>query len=268
MVAFLLGMLLGVERIVEPIAVFLLQILVDALIEGQRLDDDFLGFQSAMKLLDSSDNLLDLRVAKFESVNDGVLGNLQRAGFDHDDGFFRASNDDVQQALLLLSDGGIGNELAIEQANADAGDGLLKRQVRGIAGRGGSGDGDDIGVIIAISGKHHADNLGFIAPGLGKKRSKRAVNQPGSKDFFFRRAAFALEEAAGNLSSRIGIFAVVDSEREKVSIIDLGSHASSGEHDRIAIARHNGAVGLFRNSSSFENQRTPADFHRDLMRCV
>ena len=76
MVAFLLGMLLGVERIVEPIAVFLLQILVDALIEGQRLDDDFLGFQSAMKLLDSSDNLLDLRVAKFESVDNGFFGNF------------------------------------------------------------------------------------------------------------------------------------------------------------------------------------------------
>ena len=267
-VAFFLWMLFGVQRIVEPVAVFLFQILVDAFIEGQGLDHDFFRLELAVKLLNGRDNLLNLRVAKFESVNNGFFGNFQRAGFDHDDGFFRAGNDDIQQALLLLSNGRVGDELAIEQTNANAGDGLLKRQIRGIASRRCAGNRDDIGIIVAIGGKHHADNLGFIAPSFGEQRAERAVNQPGSENLFFGRASFALEEAAGNLSCRVGIFAVVHGERKKISIVGYRRHTCRGEHDRIAVARHNGAVGLFGNFSSFENQRPSADFDGDLMRCV
>ena len=133
-IAFLLWMLLGIERIVQPFAVFLLQILVDAFVEGQRLDGHFLGLELAVKLLNSRDDFFDLRVAEFESIGNRFLGNLQRAGFHHDDGFFRAGDDDVQQALLLLGDGGVGNELPVEQADTDTGNGFPERQVGSIAG--------------------------------------------------------------------------------------------------------------------------------------
>jgi hypothetical protein len=133
-IAFLLWMLLGIERVVQPVAVFLLQILVDAFVEGKRLDGHFLGLELAVKLLNSRDDLPDLCVAEFESIGNRFLGNLERAGLHHDDGFFGAGDDDVQQALLLLSNGGVGDELPIEQADPDTGNGLLKRQVGSIAG--------------------------------------------------------------------------------------------------------------------------------------
>jgi len=88
-------MLFSVQRIVQPLAVFLLQILVDAFVERQRLNHDFLWFELAMKLLDGGDNFFDLRVAEFERVANRFLGNLEGAGFDHHNGFFRAGNDDV-----------------------------------------------------------------------------------------------------------------------------------------------------------------------------
>ncbi len=80
----------------------------------------------------AADDFLDLGVAKFERVDHRFFGNFQRAGLHHDDGVFGAGNDDVHQAFLLVRDGGIGNQLAVEQADANRGDGLFKRQVRAI----------------------------------------------------------------------------------------------------------------------------------------
>ena len=83
----------------------------------------------------------------------------------------------------------------------------------------------------------------------------------------FRGAAFALEEAAGNFSGGIGVLAVVHGERQKIAVVGLGIHAGGDQHDGVAVARRNGAVGLFGNLSSFESERASADFDRDLMWC-
>ncbi len=221
-------MLLGIQRVVKPRAVFFLNFLIESFVKRQRRNDDLLRFELGVKFLDGGDDFLDLSVAEFEGVRDGLFGNFESTGFHHDDGFFRAGDDDVQETFLLLGDGWIGDELAVEQTHADGGDGFLKREVRAVARGGSSGDGDDIGIVVAVSGKHHADDLGFIAPSFGKERAKRAVNQAGSENFFFGRPAFAFEEAAGNFSSGIGVFTVIDSKRKKVAIVGSGGHASSG----------------------------------------
>ncbi len=44
-IAFLLGMLFGVQRVMEPVAALLLQILVDGFIKRERRDNDFLGLE-------------------------------------------------------------------------------------------------------------------------------------------------------------------------------------------------------------------------------
>src|SRR6267378_8685330 len=232
-VAFLLRMLLGVYRVVETVTVFFLEVLVNTFVEGEGRNDDFLGLELRVKVLDSGDDFLDLRVAELESVRDGFFRNFERAGFHHDDGFFRAGDNDIHQAFLLVGDGGIDHQLAVEQSDADAGNGLLKRQVRAIRRSRGAGYGNDIGVVLAVRGEHHGDNLGFIAQGFGEERALGRVNQPGSENFFFRGAAFALEEAAGNFSGGVGVFAVVHSERKKIAVIHRRGHASGGQDDRL-----------------------------------
>src|SRR6266851_2708580 len=153
-VAFLLGMLFGVHRVVEPVAVFLLKILVDAFIERKGRDNDFFGLELGVKFLDGGDDFLDLGVAELKGIGDGFFGNFERAGFHHDDGFIRAGDDDVHQTFLLVGDGGIDHQLPVHQANADAGDGLLKREVRAVGRSGRAGDGNHIGVILAVRGEH------------------------------------------------------------------------------------------------------------------
>src|SRR5437879_13523418 len=115
MVAFLLGMLFGVHGVMELVAVLFLEILVYAFIEGERRHDNFLGLELRVKFLDGGNDFLDLRVAELEGVGDGFLGNLERAGFHHDDGLIRAGNNDVHQTFLLVGDGGINHQLAINE---------------------------------------------------------------------------------------------------------------------------------------------------------
>jgi len=52
--------------------------------------------------------------------------------------------------------------------------------------------------------------------------------KPGSENFFFRGAAFALEETAGNFFGGVGVFAVVHGERKKIAVIHRRGNASGG----------------------------------------
>ena len=166
---------------------FFFDVLVDGFVERQRRDDDLLGLELRVQLLDGGDDLLDLRVAEFEGFGDGVFGDFERAGFHHDDGFFGAGDDDVQQAGLLLGHGGIGHQLAVEQAHANAAMGFSKRQIGAIGGSGSGGHGDHVGIVFAVRGEHHGDDLRFVAPGFGEQRAQRAVDQARSENFAFPR---------------------------------------------------------------------------------
>src|SRR5882762_3220626 len=265
-VAFFFRMPLRVYRVVEAVTVLFLEILVNVFVEREGRNDDFLGLNLRVEFLDGGDDFLDLRVAELESVRDGFFGNFQSAGFHHDDGFFRAGDNDIHQAFLLVGDGGIDHQLAIEQSDADAGDGLLKRQVRAIRRSRGAGYGNDIGVVLTVRGEHHGDNLGFIAPRFREERAHRAINQPGSENFFFRGAAFALEEAAGNFSGGVGVFAAVHSKWKKIAVIHRRGHASGGQDDGVAVARGNGAVGLLCDFSGFEDERPASNLDGHLVR--
>src|SRR5438067_1036873 len=86
MIALLLGMLFGVYCVMEAIAVFLLEVLVDGFIERERRNSDFLGLELGVQFLDGGDDFLNLRVAELESVGDGFFGNFEGTGFHHDDG--------------------------------------------------------------------------------------------------------------------------------------------------------------------------------------
>ena len=126
-------------------------------------------------------------------------------------------------------------------------------------------DPDHVGIVFAVGRKHHGDDLRFIAPRLRKQRAQRPVDHSRSKNFALRGAPFALEEAAGNFSGGIGVFAVIHGEGKKIPVIRFGIHARRDQHDGIAIARQYGAVGLLGNFSGFQGQRTSADLDCYLM---
>ena len=72
---------------------------------------------------------------------------------------------------------GIDDQLAIQQAHANRGDGIGERQVGDIGRRRSRGYGNDVRIIFAVRGQHHGDDLCLISPGIGKQRPHRPVNQ-------------------------------------------------------------------------------------------
>ena len=177
-----------------------------------------------MQLADGGDDAFDLLVAEAEGFGDGVFGDFERAGFDHHDGFFAAGDDDVQQALLLLGHGGIGDaSWPSSKPTRTAAIGLVNGRSEINAAAEAAGDGDHVGIVFAIGGQHQGDDLRLIAPGLGKERAERPVDQARGQDFALGGAAFALEESAGNFSGGIGVLAIVDRQRQKIAVVGCAS---------------------------------------------
>jgi hypothetical protein len=107
------------------------------------------------------------------------------------------------------------------------------------------------------------DDLDFVLEALDEQRADRTVDQAGNQGFLFRRTAFALEEAAGDLAGGVGLFLVVDGQREEVlaRLRLLGEHGG-GQDDGFAHGGQNGAVGLTGDATGFEDQRLAAPLDR------
>ena len=76
------------------------------------------------------DDALDGGVAGLERLHDFFFGDFLRAGFDHHEAVLAAGDDQIERALLPLLVGRIDDELAVDLADAHAGDRLLERDAR------------------------------------------------------------------------------------------------------------------------------------------
>ena len=162
------------------------------------LDGDLLLADRLGEVVDHRDDLLDRGVGGFERLDDLLFAHFLRAGFDHDEAVLAAGDDQIELALLALGEGRVDEVLAVNQADPHAGDGLLERDVGQGERRRGPGEGEDVGVVLAVGGEHERDDLRLEAPPGRKQRANRAVDDAARQDFLLRRLAFTLEEAAGD----------------------------------------------------------------------
>ena len=102
LIAFLLRMLFGVQRILQLRAVLLLDFVVQRLVKRKWRDHNLLRLQLRVQFANRRHDLLDLRVAKFQRIHDRFFRNLQRARLHHHDALFGARDHDVEQAGLLF----------------------------------------------------------------------------------------------------------------------------------------------------------------------
>ena len=190
---------------------------------------------------------------RVERVDDLLLGHFLRARFDHHQAVVAAGDDEIELALFALLEGRVDDVLAVDQADADAGDRLLERDVGERQRRRGAGDRQHVGVVLRVGRQHERDDLRLVAPAGGEERPDRPVDHPAGQHFLLRRLAFALEEAAGDASGRVGVFAVVDRQRQEIDAFARVRRVARRDEDhRIAEADDDRAVGLLGELAGFE----------------
>ena len=149
---------------------------------------------------------------------------------------------------------GIQHVFAVDVANARGAD----RAVKGNAGYGQRGAGtdqrSDIGRDLGVQRHHMNDDLYLVVETFWEQRTQRAVDQPRGQRFQFAGTAFALEEAARNLSRGIGLFNVVNGQREEVltRLRVLRANHGGQNHGVVDVDQH-GAARLAGDFTGFQH---------------
>ena len=207
------------------------------------------------QLIDGRADFLDLGVGKIDGIDDRLFLNLTRARLDHHDSVRGAHHHNVQQAVSHLTVSWIHDKAAVDQTYAYGAYRPLKGNVRDCQGTGCSIDGNHIGIVLSIGGQDKGNNLGLTTKSFGEQRPDRPVNNAASQDLALAGTAFALDEAAGNPPASVGIFAIIDSEREEVNAFPrVGVRNSGGKNDVITHAHDSRAMRLFGQVAGFERK--------------
>ena len=131
-----------------------------------------------------------------------VSGSIARAALDHHDRVAARGDDQVQVAVGELRTGRVDDELAVDAADAHGRDRAVPRDVGDVQRGRRADDREHVGVVLVVVREHGGDDLRLAAEALREQRADRAVDQARGEDLLLGRAAFALEEAAGNLARR------------------------------------------------------------------
>ncbi len=186
---------------------------------------------------DRLDHRLEALVAEGDGAKHDVLGQLLRLGLHHQHAFSGAGDHQFELAALHLVGGGVEDVLPVFVADAGGGDRSEERDAgQRQCGR-AADQGDDVGVVLQIVAEHSGDDLHLVAEILREQRTDRAVDQARLQGLGLAGPAFALEEAAGDLTGGERLFLVVHGEREEVLARTGGLHPDGrAQHDGVAIA--------------------------------
>ncbi len=216
------------------------------------------------ELDDRVDHRLERLVAEHDRAEHGLLVEFLGFRLDHQHGVGGAGDDEVKLRLGHFVDMRVENVLAVDEADAGAAD----RAHEGHAGdrqRGRRSDQrQDVRIVLQIMLHDGDDDLGVVLVTGREERADRAVDQAGNQRFLLARTAFALEVAARDLAGGIGLFLVVDGEREEIEAGLRLLHGNDGrENDGFAVGREHRAISLARDLAGFQDERTtaPLDFH-------
>ena len=166
--------------------------------------------------------------------------------------------------MLALGVGGVDHKLAIDTTNADRGDRLLERDVGDAEGGGGTVDGEDVGIDLAVCGEQDADDLGVVEVILGEERAERTIRHAGGQDLLLARTSFALEVTAGELADGGGLLLVIDGQgKEVLAFLDGGGGNGADKHDGLAGSNDDGTVGELGDLAGLDGDGILADIGRD-----
>ena len=168
------------------------------------------------QLDDRVEHRLEATVAEHDSAEHDVFRQFLCFRPDHQNGVARAGDDEVELGFSHLVDVRVELVLAADVADASTADRAHERNARQSQCCRGGDDRHDVGIVFTIVLHDGDDDLGVVLVAVGEKRADRAVDEAGNQGFLLARAAFTLEVAAGNLAGGVGLFLVVDGQREEV----------------------------------------------------
>ena len=210
--------------------------------------------------VDHLDQLLDRLVRRLEGLDGLVFGDFAGACLHHHDAVSRAGHHEIELAQLALREGRVDDVLALDEADAHGGHGLLNRHLRQGQRGAGAGQRQHVRVVFGVGRQHERDDLRFVRPARGEQRTNRPVDDAAGQRFLFGGLAFTLEEAARNAARCVGVFAIVDREGQKVdALAGAGRVAGRNEDHRVAHADDYGAIGLLREAAGLDGQGLRAE---------
>jgi hypothetical protein len=107
--------------------------------------------------------------------------------------------------------------------------------------------------------QHRADDLRLVEEARREQRPDRPVDEARHQRLLLRRPALALEEAARDLAGGEGLLLIVDREREEIlPRLRLLHRDRRAQHRRLAIRRHDGAIGLTGDLAGLEDEAAAA----------
>ena len=191
-----------------------------------------LGFAGESgELLDGGDDRLDGFVAEGEGLDETLLGDLVGGTLDHEHVLGIAHVDEVERRGIHLLDGGVGDELVVDEGDADGADGPVPWNVGDGEGGGGAVDHRDVGIVDQIGRHEGADDLNLIEETLGEEWAAGTVAEAGNEDLALGRTALAFEITAGEAAGGGVFVAVVAGEGEEVLTGTHGGRGASGDED-------------------------------------
>ncbi len=168
------------------------------------------------ELDDRLDDRLEMPVAEHHGAQHHVFRQFLGFGLDHQHGVGGAGDHEIEFAVGHLVDQRIQHIFAVDEADACGAD----RAHEGDAGqrqRGGGGNQrENVGIVLHVVRERGDDDLGLVAPAIGKQRTDRTIDQAADQRLLFGRTAFTLEIAAGNAAGCIILFLVVDGQRQEI----------------------------------------------------
>ncbi|MNS73973.1 hypothetical protein D3C72_1074320 [compost metagenome] len=218
--------------------------------------------------MDRVDGDLHLLMAVHHGTQHHVFRQLLGFRFHHQHGALGTGHHQVQVGRGDLRAGRVQQVLAILVTHAGGAHRAVERNARH-SQRGGRADQRrNVGRHFRVDRQHVDHHLHVVVEAFREQRAQRTVDQARGQRLVFRRTAFTLEEAAGDLAGRVGLLDVVDGQREEVlaRLRVLGGDHGRQHHGVFHIDQH-GTAGLAGDFAGFHADRVlaPLEFLDDLV---
>ena len=204
-------------------------------------------------------------MAKHDRTQHDFFGEPGCLGLDHQNGVFRAGDDQLEIGVFERRTPRIQQVLAMREAHFRSTNRTRKRHTRNGQCRRSADHRRNVRIDVRVQRYDCRNDLDLVLEALGEERPYRPVDEAAYQRLFLAGTTFALEEATGDLARGIGLFLIINGQREEVParIRCLAAHCRNEYHG----FRHiddDGTVGLACNGPGLQGDNVLAVLERFL----